>query len=208
MKPDEPAVQSVPLTIDAVKKNMTIRNETDQPASTRKPALRSRFSAGKIHSSIFPPKSHPVVDLYSDEPEDDHSSSPFNTNNSVKKMTVSKVSTAPGSEPTLSMSDTDLKITSSNSFRRVEYQSVKGDESAPTTITVPRDDLRYTLIKNHVKQSSTDGNGGDGANDGQASSDDEQTMAINKKLPSKTQTNKEEKQQRYTMFDRFSHARP
>ena len=206
MKPDEPVVQAVLSTVDAVKPTVTIRNGTDSSSSTRKPALKSRFSAGKIHSSIFPPKSNPVVDLYSDEPEDDPSL--FNTTNSVKKATVSKVSAPLSSESTLSMSDTDLKITSSNSSRRVEYQSVKGDESAPTTITVPRNDLRYTLIRNHVKQTGADGNGDDEANDRRVSSDDEQTMAINKKVPSKTQANKEEKQQRYTMFDRFSHARP
>lgn len=206
MKPDEPAVQSVPATLDTVKANVTFRNGTDPSASTRKPALKSRFSAGKIHPSIFPPKSNPVVDLYSDDPEDDPSL--FNTNDSVQKATVSKVSAPLNSEITLSMSETDLKITSSNLSRRVEYQSAKGEESVATTITVPRNDLRYTLIRNHVKQSNTDGNGNDEANDRRAGSDDEQTMAINKKVPSKTQANKEEKQQRYTMFDRFSHARP
>ena len=99
----------------------------------------------------------------------------------------------------MSLADADLKVTSSNSCRTVEFQSGNPEKTASSKGL--SHDLRYTLSKNRSKQAETD-DADAGAVDGSdikggqlVSSDEDQTMTISKPITSKSQSNKDEKQQ-------------
>jgi hypothetical protein len=124
-----------------------------------------------VDPSIFFSQEKPSIDLYSDDLDDNQ-----NTNNSLKKPTISKI---------LAPQDllTDLKVTSSNSFRKVEIQSGIIDK---TTTKGSSHDLRLTLSKNRTtKQSNNDDHQ---INENQTINDDEQTIKI--------KSNDDNKQQR------------
>jgi hypothetical protein len=102
----------------------------------------------------------------------------------------------------VSLADADLKVTSSNSCRTVEFQSGAAEKTASSKGL--SHDLRHTLSKNRSKQAENDNADGDAGaaagSDSQGgqlvSSDDDQTMTISKTITSKSQSNKDDKQQR------------
>jgi len=158
------------------------KNSSEQTTVTRKNSGKSRFSKLIIDPSIFSSQEKPVVDLYSDDLDDNQSSSSINTNNSFKKTTISKI-LAPTDQPIISMG-TDLKVTSSNSIRKVEIQSGNIDK---TISKGSSHDLRLTLSKNRPKQQQLN-NDEHGTNGNQITNDDEQILKI--------KSNNENKQQR------------
>ncbi len=147
---------------------MTTKNGSDQISVTRKTSGKSRFSQIIVDPSIFSSQQKPVVDLYADDLDDNQSTSSINTNNSLKKTTISKI-LAP-SESTIG---TDLKVTSSSTFRKVEIQSGHMDK---TTSKGSAHDLRLTLSKNRTKQPNNDDHESNGS---QPISDDEQLKSNN-----------------------------
>jgi hypothetical protein len=158
------------------------KNNSEQTTVTRKNSGKSRFSKLIVDPSIFSSQEKPVVDLYSDDLDDNQSSSSINTNNSLKKTTISKI-LAPTDQPIIPMG-TDLKVTSSNSIRKVEIQSGNIDK---TISKGSSHDLRLTLSKNRPKQQQSN-NDEHGTNGNQITNDDEQILKI--------KSNNENKQQR------------
>jgi len=122
-----------------------------------------------VDPSIFSSQQKPVVDLYSDDLDDNQSSSSsINPNNSLKKTTISKILA-----PSESSIPTDLKVTSSSTFRKVEIQSGNIDK---TTSKGSSNDLRLTLSKNRTKQQNNDDYG---TNGDPTINDDEQMKSNN-----------------------------
>ena len=178
----------------------TVSKTGQEPASaTRKNGNKSRFSRAHVDPSIFLTRQTPAIDLYADD-LDDTPSSPL-LNNPGKKVSIPKI-LAPGESP-VSMADADLKVTSSNSCRTVEFQSGHPEKTASSKGI--SHDLRYTLSKNRSKPAENadvddDADGGGVAIDTKGSqlvsSDEDQTMTISKTINSKSQSNKDDKQQR------------
>jgi hypothetical protein len=164
--------------------NLFIKNGSNQPVVSRK---TSRFSKIIIDPSIFPSQQKPVIGLYSDDHEDNQSSSSLNTNNSLKKTTISKI-LAPN-ESTVSIVDADLKVTSSNSCRKVEFQSGNTDKTIPSKGS--SHDLRLTLSKNRTKQQMNDDLDND--TNGNQLINDDQTKSISSKLNSNKDDDKQQR---------------
>jgi len=167
---EESVEKSIPLII-----KLSDKNSSEQTSVISKNNRKSRFSKLIVDPSIFPSQEKPVVDLYSDDLDDNQSSS------SIKKTTFSKI-LAPTDQPIISIS-TDLKVTSSNSIRKVEIQSGNIDK---TISKGSSHDLRLTLSKNRPKQQLN--NDDQETNGNQITNDDEQILKI--------KSNNETKQQR------------
>ena len=87
----------------------------------------------------------------------------------------------------MSIADTDLKVTSSNSCRKVEFQS--GNIDKPITSKGSSHDLRLTLSKNRTKQPTIDETDHN-TNGNQLSNDVIESKPISSKIHStKTTTN-------------------
>jgi hypothetical protein len=167
------------------------KNGSGLPSLTRKNRERSRFSELIVNPAIFPSQPNPVVNLYSDDHDDNQSSSSsINPIHSFKKTITSKILVP--SESTKSIVDTDLKVTSSNLCRKVEIQSEPIHK--PTTSKGSSHDLRLTLSKNRTKQQNNDDN--TTTNSNPILIDDEQIVTIDKAISSKINSIKEDKQQR------------
>lgn len=99
----------------------------------------------------------------------------------------------------MSLVDADLKVTSSNSCRTVEFQSGNAEKTASSKGL--SNDLRHTLSKNRSKQAGTDDadadvvDGSDIKGGQLVSSDDDQTMTMSKPITSKSQSNKNDDKQ-------------
>jgi len=178
---EESVAKTIPPIVDTLKVKLSNKNGSEQSSVTRKSSGKSRFSQIIVDPSIFPSQ---VVDLYSDDLDDNQSSSSsINTTNSIKKATISKI-LAPTDPLTRPSVGTDLKVTSSNSFRKVEIQSGNIDK---TTSKGSSHDLRLTLSKNRPKQPNNDDHD---TNDNQLINDDDDEQIV------KSKSNNENKNQR------------
>ena len=142
---------------------------------------------------MFSSQNKPTLDLYAGVDDDQQSSSSVNSNNPLKKPVLSPV-LAPG-ESAKPIMDHDLKVTSSNSCRKVEIQS----DTTHQTVTSkePPQDLRLTLRNNRNKQHSSDDN--KPSTDDQPINSDEETVVMTKPTLTKTISNDvddDDKQQR------------
>jgi hypothetical protein len=197
---EEIAVKSNSASVDTANESKTTKNVPRHASITRKNGNKSRFSQALVDPSIFPVRPGQVVELYGDDMDDDPPSSSPHADLSSKKATIPKI-LAP-SEPTVSIADTDLKVTSSNSFRKVEFQSGHMDKTG--NHKGPSHDLRLTLRKNRSRQGDNDDHASGSSSSSSSSnngnrliSDDEQTITISKSVSSKSYSNnKDDKQQR------------
>ncbi|CAF0908358.1 unnamed protein product [Rotaria sordida] len=186
---EESIVKSIPSTIDTSKVNLSNKNNSEQPSLIRKKNGKSRFSPIIVDPSILTSQQNSTIDLHSDDHDNNQLSSSINTNNSSKKPTISKI-LAPN-ESIKSIGDADIKVTSSNSCRKVEFQSGPIDKTS--TNKGSSHDLRLTLSKNRTKHNNDhDDNGTNGS---QITNDDDSTITNNKPMSSKINPNKEDKQQ-------------
>jgi hypothetical protein len=167
VSPDESVSKSISLTVDTSKVKSTNKSATDQPSVARK----TRFSQLIIDPSIFPSQSKPVVDLYSDDLDGNLSISSIHTKNSFQNILVPVQSIPPPI-------GTDLKITSSSTFRKVEIQTDK----TTTANKGSSDDLRLTIGKIRTKQQNSD----------EYSANDEPTIN-DLELPIKNNDNKQQR---------------
>ncbi|CAF4682765.1 unnamed protein product, partial [Rotaria sp. Silwood1] len=182
-------IKTIPSTVNASKVNLSNKNDSDQPSVIRKKSGKSRFSPTIVNPSILTSQENPITHLCSDDHDNNQSSSSINTNNSLKKPTISKILVP--NESIKSIVDTDLKVTSSNSCRKVEFQSGHIDKTSASKGS--SHDLRLTLSKNRSKTNNNyDDNG---TNGNQLNNDDESTITNNKTMSSKINSNKEDKQQ-------------
>jgi hypothetical protein len=194
---EESVTKSIPFTDDTSKVVSTNKTGGDQVSISRKNGGKTRFSNATIDPSVFALRQDSAVHLYSDDNDDDQSSLSMNTNNSLKKTTISKI-LAP-SESTISIVETDLKVTSSNSYRKVEIHSASTDKTAAvaTTSKGSSHDLRLTLSKNRTKQQSNDDDDDGGTIGDELKKNGEQTtITTNKIISSNINSKKEDKQQR------------
>ncbi len=181
---EESVAKTIPPIVDTLKVKLSNKNGSEQSSVTRKSSGKSRFSQIIVDPSIFLSQQKSVVDLYSDDLDDNQlSSSSINTTNSLKKATISKI-LAPTDQLTRPTVGTDLKVTSSNSFRKVEIQSGNIDK---TTSKGSSHDLRLTLSKNRPKQPNNDDHD---TNDNQLINDDDDEQIV------KSKSNNENKHQR------------
>ncbi|CAF1216488.1 unnamed protein product [Rotaria magnacalcarata] len=186
---EESTENPISSTADTTKVTIMNKNGSDQPTFIRKKTGKSRFSPTIVVPSTLDAQENATIELYSDDHDQMPSSLSINANSSLKKPTISKI-LAP-TESIISLVDTDLKVTSSNSCRKVEFQSGSIDKA--TTSKGSSHDLRLTLCKNRTKhQSSRDDNG---SMSNQLNSDDESNVTSNKAMSSKVHTIKDDKQQ-------------
>ncbi|CAF3375663.1 unnamed protein product [Rotaria socialis] len=186
---EESTENPIPSTAATTKVTITNKNGSDQPTFIRKKNGKSRFSPTIVVPSTLDAQENATIEFYSDDHDQMQSSLSINTDSSLKKSTISKI-LAP-TESIISLADTDLKVTSSNSCRKVEFQSGSIDKA--TASKGSSHDLRLTLSKNRTKhQSSHDDNG---SMSNQLNSDDESTVTGNKAMSSKVHTIKDDKQQ-------------
>ncbi|CAF1362241.1 unnamed protein product [Adineta steineri] len=148
--------QSIPTTVDTSKIDLGNKNTSNQSSSSsiRKNHGKSRFSQIIDEPSSSTLQKQPIIDPYSDIDIDNQSCSSINSTNSLKKVLSNILAS---SESTKSIMDGDLKVTSTNSCRKVEIQS----DNIHPTITIskePPQDLRLTLSKNRTKHQNNDDN--------------------------------------------------
>ncbi|CAF2392721.1 unnamed protein product [Rotaria sp. Silwood2] len=186
---DESVVKSIPSTVDTSKVDLSNKNGSDQPSLIRKKSGKSRFSPTIVNPSILTSQETPIIDLYSDEHDNNQLSLSINTNNSLKKTAISKI-LAPN-ESIKSIMDTDLKVTSSNSCRKVEFQSGSIDKTS--TSKGSSHDLRLTLGRKRTEHNKNHND--NDTNGNQLNNDDESSISNNKTMSTKINSNKEDKQQ-------------
>lgn len=187
---EQVAGNSASMSENSSKVIISDKNDSEQPSLIRKKFGKSRFAPSDVVPSTLTLQETPIIDLQSDDLDNKQPSLSLNINNSLKKPIISKI-LAP-TEPIMSIVDTDLKVTSSNSCRKVEFQSGNIDKSI-TSKESPQD-LRFTLSKNRTKYQNNNENGS--TIDDQIKSDEESTITTNKSISSKIQAIKEDKQQR------------
>ena len=170
--------------------SLTNKNDSDQLSVIRKNGTKSRFSPSIIDPSLLNMQQNSIDNRHSDICDNNQSSI-----KTLKKPTIPKI--LPPNDSTISIVDTDLKVTSSNSCRKVEFQS--GNIDKTVTSKGSSHDLRLTLSKNRTKHLNNDDDDDDDdqdINDIKLNDDNEPTTTSNRLLPSQINTNKDDKQQR------------